>query len=408
MENQAIYYYRSPEGTNVGPSTLQDLKILHENGTIKNGTYVISLIERKWVTFSELSSLEKPASPTASIPANTNPSRETTPAASFPSSSQHTNNQETVSTGRLEKLIRFNNAVGVWLAKVITFGKLEPKNSESFQHAFTKTGMLQVCFVWLSTVILSLTIGLTISRSFGWIAIFPGFLAGFFFQYICYLFTETNTKLLTSVKIPLSSMLFPRLAAIVSLFLVIPCFAGMFIIPAYIPLFLALGITCYLIAWLCLHSDKFFTCVWENAEAQHEPIAFFQFFIRLFGITAHLSAPILLAGAILTVISTNIFVSSGSQDHASRDMSAVATSYYNTPSPYTASSFRSSSSYMDNMSGAGNTAESIGFLSILSIIFICFPVITYFTTCTFSLIPYILDSFRKLPVRKGKKSNGSE
>ena len=47
MENQAIYYYLSPEGANVGPLTLTQLKNLHQDGTITDSTYVISTIEKK-------------------------------------------------------------------------------------------------------------------------------------------------------------------------------------------------------------------------------------------------------------------------------------------------------------------------------------------------------------------------
>lgn len=46
MENQAIYYYLSPEGANVGPLTLTQLKNLHQDGTITDSTYVISTIEK--------------------------------------------------------------------------------------------------------------------------------------------------------------------------------------------------------------------------------------------------------------------------------------------------------------------------------------------------------------------------
>lgn len=211
-------------------------------------------------------------------------------------------------------------------AKVITFGKFNPENSASFEHALIKMGMLQVYFVWLSTVILCVTIGLIVNPAFAWVGIFIGIFLGFFFQYICYLFTETNIKLLTSVKIPLASMLFPRLMAIASLFLIIPCIIGMFTEPVYIP---ALpGGRVYLLSdgmAMPAFQSVHFTCIWKKAEAQHEPIAFFRFFIRLFGITAHLSAPILLAGAILTTVISSISLSTATQNNDARNTSPVAT-----------------------------------------------------------------------------------
>lgn len=396
MENQAIYYYLSPEGANVGPLTLTQLKNLHQDGTITDSTYVISTIEKKWITFAELPA-PIPADVSASVP---KPAQ----AVAAPAPADPVQPLRKGFTHRLERLIQFNSEVGAWLAKVITFGKFNPENSASFEDALIKMGMLQVYFVWLSTVILCVTIGLIVNPAFAWVGIFIGIFLGFFFQYICYLFTETNIKLLTSVKIPLASMLFPRLMAIASLFLIIPCIIGMFTEPVYIPLFLAVGFTCYLTAWLCLRSNRFFTCIWKKAEAQHEPIAFFRFFIRLFGITAHLSAPILLAGAILTTVISSISLSTATQNNDARNTSPVATSYYNGPSPYGGMRTRNySPSYMDSLPNTGKTPEAFGLVTILSIVFLCFPVITYFGVCVLSLIPYILDSFKKMPKRKGKE-----
>lgn len=206
---------------------MTQLKNLHQDGTITDSTYVISTIEKKWITFAELPA-PIPADVSASVP---KPAQ----AVAAPAPADPVQPLRKGFTHRLERLIQFNSEVGAWLAKVITFGKFNPENSASFEHALIKMGMLQVYFVWLSTVILCVTIGLIVNPAFAWVGIFIGIFLGFFFQYICYLFTETNIKLLTSVKIPLASMLFPRLMAIASLFLIIPCIIGMFTEPVYIP-----------------------------------------------------------------------------------------------------------------------------------------------------------------------------
>ena len=128
----------------------------------------------------------------------------------------------------------------------------------------------------------------------------------------------------------------------------------------------------------------------------------FRFFIRLFGITAHLSAPILLAGAILTTVISSISLSTATQNNDARNTSPVATSYYNGPSPYGGMRTRNySPSYMDSLPNTGKTPEAFGLVTILSIVFLCFPVITYFGVCVLSLIPYILDSFKKC--QRGKE-----
>ena len=166
MENQAIYYYLSPEGANVGPLTLTQLKNLHQDGTITDSTYVISTIEKKWITFAELPA-PIPADVSASVP---KPAQ----AVAAPAPADPVQPLRKGFTHRLERLIQFNSEVGAWLAKVITFGKFNPENSASFEHALIKMGMLQVYFVWLSTVILCVTIGLIVNPAFAWVGIFIG------------------------------------------------------------------------------------------------------------------------------------------------------------------------------------------------------------------------------------------
>ena len=58
---------------------------------------------------------------------------------------------------------------------------------------------------------------------------------------------------------------------------------------------------------------------------------------------------------------------------------------------------------MDSLPNTGKTPEAFGLVTILSIVFLGFPVITYFGVCILSLIPYILDSFKNMPKREGKE-----
>ncbi len=273
MNTQAIYCYRNEQEENIGPMTIDDLRSHLQQGTIGKDTYAISIIDKQWTTVGQILKNHK----------------------------THTSKLPSAIDSEQRGILAMDHKISQLLTTIITFGKLNPDNTETLRGRMNQIGALQVLLTLIGTPVLCLALGLTVSRDWGWIMVFPGIILGFLLQYISYLFTTTNAKLLTSGRITFVSMLIPRLIGTLALIAQLYYIVCLFIQSRQIPGNIAAIAVCGVVAWLCFRADRYLvTIAKQDIQPGRECISIARFCLRVTCIVAHICMPVILASQIFT------------------------------------------------------------------------------------------------------------